>query len=81
MKDMTDKLCATMGCSKEELALLVHMPNNIIKLNRISNGLYVIETNDEKIFLLTKQEYQFINKLDKNLKCLSPRQQKQPKKA
>ena len=30
MKDMTDKLCITMGL-KEEMELLVHIPNNIVK--------------------------------------------------
>ena len=47
MKDMTDKFRVTMD-SKEELILLVHMPNKIEKFKQFSNGLYAME-RDQKI--------------------------------
>ena len=47
MKDMTDKFCVTMK-SKEELALIVHMPNKIVKFNQFPNGLYAMNPNCEK---------------------------------
>ena len=33
-----------------------------------------MDPNDENCFVLTKQDYQFMNNLEENLKCLSPRQ-------
>ena len=71
MKDMTEKFRVTIG-SKEELAFLVYIPNKIVKSNQFSNGLYAIYPNDKKGFVLTKKEYQFMNTLEENLKCLSP---------
>ena len=71
MKDMTEKFRVTIG-SKEELAFLVYIPNKIVKSNQFSNGLYAIYPNDKKGFVLTKKEYQLMNTLEENLKCLSP---------
>ena len=34
-----------------------------------------METNDKNSFVLTKQEYQFMNALEENLKCPRSRQQ------
>ena len=73
MKDMTEKFHATMTL-KEEPALLVHMPNKIVKLKQSSNELYSMDPNDENSFILTKKYYQFMNTLEENLKYLSPRQ-------
>ena len=53
----------SMKDSKEKLALLVHMPNKIVKLKQILNGLYSMDPNDEKSFVLNKKEYQFMNML------------------
>ena len=47
--------------SKEELELLVHMPTKIVKSKQFSNGLYGMEPNDEKSFVLTKQYFQIMN--------------------
>ena len=33
--------------SKEELSLLVYMPNNIVNIKQFSNSLYAIDPNDE----------------------------------
>ena len=63
MKDTTDK-CRVKMFLKEELALLVHMPNNIVKFKQILNGLYDIDPYDENSFLPTKKEYQFMNNLE-----------------
>ena len=63
MKDMTEKFCVMMD-SKEELALLVHMPNKIVKTKQFSNGLYAMDTSNEKSFIFTNKQYQFMNKLD-----------------
>ena len=41
--------------SKEELVLLVHMPNKNVKLKQFSDGLYAMDPNDENSFILTKQ--------------------------
>jgi hypothetical protein len=37
--------------SKEERALLVHMPDKIVKFKQFSNGLYAMDPND-KTFLI-----------------------------
>jgi hypothetical protein len=60
--------------SKEELALLVHMPEKIVKFKQFSNGLYVMDPNDERSFTMTKKPYQFLNTFHENLGFLSPRQ-------
>jgi hypothetical protein len=63
--------------SKEELALLVHMPEKIVKCKQLSNnGLYAMDPNDKRSFTMTKRPYQFLNTLEENLGFLSPRQQK-----
>ena len=55
MKYMTEKICIIMD-SKEELALLVHMPNKIVRFDKFSNGLYAMDTNNEKSPILTKKK-------------------------
>ena len=75
MKSMTDKFRIKMD-SKEEMVLLVHMPNKIVKFKKISNRLYAMDTNDKKSLIITKKKYQFMNLLEENLKFISPRQQK-----
>ena len=70
---MTDKFCITMD-SKEGLALLLHMPKNIVKFNKFSNGLYTMDPNYARSFILTKKHYQFMNALEEKLKYLSLRQ-------
>ena len=35
---------------KEELALLVNMPNNIVSFNKFSNVLYAMNTNKKKTY-------------------------------
>jgi hypothetical protein len=80
MKDMTNKFRVTMD-SKEELALLVHMPDRIVKFKQFSNGLYAMDPSDEKSFKTTKKPYQFLNTLEENLAFLSPRQRKRAKLA
>ena len=54
MENMTDKFCVTMD-SKEELALLVQMPNKIVMSKQFSNGLYDMDPDDENIFVLTRE--------------------------
>ena len=77
--DMTEKFCVTMD-SKEELELLVHMPNKIVKFKQLFNELYARSKNDEKRFILTKKNYQLMNILEEKLSCLSLKQQKQTNK-
>ena len=66
---------------KEELTLLVHMPKQIVKLKKFSNGLYAMDLNNKNSFVLIKEEHQFMNTLEENLKCLSSIQQNQAKQA
>ena len=73
MKDMTEKFCVMMD-SKEELALLVHMPNKIVKFRQLSNEIYAMDKNNEKSSIPIKKQYQFMNKLEENLNFLSLRQ-------
>ena len=70
MKDMTNKYCVTIY-PKEELTLLIHMPNKIVKSKQFLNGSYAMDPNYKKSFVLTKKEYEFMNTLEENLKCLS----------
>ena len=46
---------------KEELALLLHMPNKIVKFKQFLNGLNDMYPNYKNSFVFTKQEYQFMN--------------------
>jgi hypothetical protein len=80
MQDMTAKFRVTMD-SKEELALLVHLPDKIVKFKQFSNGLYAMDPNDKKSYELTKKPYQFVSTVKENLKFLSPRQQKRARRA
>ena len=80
MKDTREKFCVTMD-SEEDMKLLVHMPNNIVKFKQLLNGLYAMKPNDENSDILTKEEYQFMDTLEENLKCFSPRQKNRSKKA
>ena len=68
LKDMTKKFRVTMD-SKEDLAMLVHMPDQIVKFKQFSNGLYAMDPNDEKSFI--KKPYQFLNSVKENMKFLS----------
>ena len=70
MKDMTNKYRVTIY-PKEELTLLIHMPNKIVKSKQFLNGSYAMDPNYKKSFVLTKKEYEFMNTLEENLKCLS----------
>jgi hypothetical protein len=67
--------------SKEELALLVHMPDKIVKSKQFSNRLYAMDPNDDKSFELNKKPYQFLTTMEDNMKFLSKRQQKRAKQA
>ncbi len=80
MRDMTKKFRVTMD-SKEELALLVHMPDKIVRFKQLSNGLYAMDPSDEKSYELKPKPYQFLNTVEGNMKFLSPRQQKRAKQA
>jgi hypothetical protein len=80
MKDMTDKFRVMMD-SKEELALLVHMPDKIVKFKQFSNGLYAMDPNNKTSFEMKKKPYQFLTTVKDNMKFLSKRQQEQAKKA
>jgi hypothetical protein len=74
LKHMTDKFQLTMDL-KEELALLVHMPDKIVKFKQFSNGLYAMNPNDKKSFEIKKKPYQFLTTVKDNMKFLSKRQQ------
>jgi len=76
LKDMTNKFRATMD-SKEELALLVHMPDKTVKLKQFMNGLYAMDPNDKESFeMKTQKPYQFLNTQEGNIRFMSARQQK-----
>ena len=77
---MTSKFRVTMD-SKEELALLVHMPTKIDKFKQFSNGLYAMNPNDKDSFQVKKHQFQFVNTQAENMKFLSARQQKRAKLA
>jgi hypothetical protein len=77
---MTDIFRVTMD-SKEERALLVHMPDKIVKFKQFSNGLYAMDPNDKTSFEMKKKPYQFLTTVKDNMKFLSKRQQERAKKA
>jgi hypothetical protein len=66
---------------KEELALLVHMPDKIVKFKQFSNGLHAMDPNDKTSFEMKKKPYQFLTTVKDNMKFLSKRQQERAKKA
>jgi hypothetical protein len=80
LKHMTDKFRVTMD-SKEERALLVHMPDKIVKFKQLSNGLYAMDPNDKTSFEMKKKPFQFLTTVKDNIKFLSKRQQERVKKA
>jgi hypothetical protein len=67
--------------SKEELALMVHMPDKIVKFKQFSNRLHVMDPNDKTSFEMKKKPYQFLTTVKDNMKFLSKRQQERAKKA
>ena len=67
MKDKMEKFCVTVN-SKEDLALLVHRPNRIVKFNQFSNGLYVMNLINENSFILTNKRYQFLKTSKRKIK-------------
>jgi hypothetical protein len=77
---MKDKFRVTMD-SKEERALLVHMPDKIVKFKQFSNGLYAMDPNDKTSFEMKKKPFQFLTTVKDNMKFLSKRQQERVKKA
>ncbi len=82
LKDMTKKFRVTMDSTKE-LALLVHMPDKIVKFKQFKNGLYAMDPSDEKSFSrkMHTKPCQFLNTMKDNLALMSPRQQKRAYKA
>jgi hypothetical protein len=78
LKDMTQKFRVTMDSSKEP-ALLVHMPNQIVKFKQFPNGLYAMDPNDDNSFI--KKPYQFLQSVQENMKFLSSRQQERARRA
>jgi hypothetical protein len=80
MKDMTDIFRVTMD-SKEELALLVHMPDKIVKFKQFSNGLYDMDPNDKTSFEMKRKPCQFLTTVKDKMKFLSKRQQEQAERA
>jgi hypothetical protein len=80
LKHMTDKFCVTMD-SKEERALLVHMPDKIVKFKQFSNGLYAMDPSDKSSFEMKKKPFQFLLTVKDHMKFLSKRQQERVKKA
>jgi hypothetical protein len=67
--------------SKEERALLVHMPDKIVKFKEFSNGLCAMDPNDKTSFEMKKKPFQFVATVKDNMKFLSKRQQDRAKKA
>ena len=68
LKDMTNKYRVTMD-SKEELALLVHMPDKILKFKQSANGLYAMDPNNQTSFeMRTTKTYQFMSTQEANLR-------------
>ena len=70
MINMTEKFRVMMYL-EEELTLLLHIPNKILKFKQFSDSLYAIDPHKENRYLLTKKEYQFMNTIEENIKCIS----------
>jgi hypothetical protein len=67
--------------SKQELALLVHLPDKIVKFKQFSNGLYAMDLNDHKSFEIPKKPIQLMNSGRENMKFLNTRQEKKARRA
>ena len=80
MQDMTANFRVTMD-SKQEKALLVHMPDKVVKFKQFSSGLCAVDPNDKKSHELPKKSSQFLSAVKENLKFLSTRQQKRARRA
>ena len=54
MKEKTAEFCVTIDL-EEELALLVHIPNKIVKFKQLSNSLYAMDPFRKESYVLTKE--------------------------
>jgi hypothetical protein len=78
--DVTDKFRVTMD-SSEELALLVHMPNKIVRFKQMKGGLYAMNPKDPENNGSVPSQAHLGKTLEENMKFLSPRQQKRAYRA
>ena len=80
LKDMTSKFRVTLDSDKEK-ALLVHMPDKIVKFKQMRNGLYALNPLEETNYTLKDDKYQLVNTIQENMNFLTPRQQKKARMA
>jgi hypothetical protein len=78
LKDMTKRFRVTMD-SEKQLALLVHLPDKIVKFKQFSNGLYAMDPNDKESFEM--KPMQLMNLVTENMKFLSKQQRKRARRA
>ena len=60
--------------SDNQLALLVHMPNQLVKFKQMNNKLYAMNPEESKSFSNPTTNFQFVNTLEENDTFLTPRQ-------
>ena len=75
LSDITDKFRVTMDTANEK-AMLIHLPDRIVKFEQMSNGLYARDPTKT-----TSDKYQLVQTVEENLTFLTPRQQTRAKKA
>jgi len=76
---MTSKYNVTYD-SEKETAILVHMPNKIVRFRQMSNGLYALNPLSRDSYTTTNK-FQFVETVEENLGFFTPRQQERAKKA
>jgi hypothetical protein len=72
--DMTAKFRVTMDSTAEK-AMLIHLPDKVIKFWQMPNGLYAMDPTDPDRNDSSSENLQMIQTVAESLKFLSPRQQ------
>eukprot|EP00957_Ditylum_brightwellii_P051134 3876794-Ditylum_brightwellii.AAC.1 len=65
----------------QERALIVHLPNRIVKFRQLKSGLYRMNPKDKVKKIDATEKALSMNTVDKSMTFLTPRQQEQAKVA
>jgi hypothetical protein len=80
LSDMTAKFRVTMDSTAEK-AMLIHLPDKVIKFWQMPNGLYAMDPTDPHRNNSSSENLQMIQTVAENLKFLTPRQQQRARRA
>ena len=79
LSDMMKRFRVTMDSLRDK-ALLVHLPDKVVRFKEMKNGLYALNPNDKSSYI-PNNKLQLVNTIKENLSYLSPQQEFQAKRA